>query len=187
MKIPLKLIKGAYTVYQQLGDDADLEDIKHALYTAFGTDPFITRKKFVRRLLKPSETVDIYLANLRRLAVPFGGATDRILECRFLARLPDDISWLLRVSSRPDKLGIDELLARARNILKDTETPSKRQHAASDSAVPRPLESPRCYRCGGLNHYSRDCQSQDNIGGANDQKIQERLHCHHCDRLGHIA
>ena len=41
MVIPLRLTKGAYAVYQQLGDDADLEEIKRALYTAFGTDPFI--------------------------------------------------------------------------------------------------------------------------------------------------
>ena len=121
MVILLRLTKGAYAVYQQLGDDADLEKIKCALYTAFGTDPFIAWKQFVRWQLKPSETVDVYLADLRKLAVPFGGATDHILECAFLAGLPDDISRLLRSSSRLDELGIDELLARTRNILKDTE------------------------------------------------------------------
>ena len=51
--------------------------------------------------------------NLRRLAVPFGRATDRRLECAFLDRLSDDISQLLRASSRLDELGIDELRARA--------------------------------------------------------------------------
>ena len=38
---------------------------------------FICRASFVGWWLKPSETVDIYLASLRRLVVPFGGATDR--------------------------------------------------------------------------------------------------------------
>ena len=159
--------------------------------------PFIAWKQFVGRRLEPSETVDVYQADLRRLAVPFGGATDRILECAFLAGLPDDVSRLLLASLRLDELGINELLARARNILLDTEmvaatariteTLSKEQHAASDSAVPRPRESPRCYRCGGLNDYSKDYRSQGNMGGANDQKTQERLHCHRCDKLGHIA
>ena len=37
MVIPLRLTKGAYAVYQQLGDDVDLEEIKCALYMAFGT------------------------------------------------------------------------------------------------------------------------------------------------------
>ena len=90
--------------------------------------------------------------------VPFGRATDRILECAFLPGLPDEVNWLLRVSLRLEKLGINKLLARAQNILKDTEmvaaaatteTPSKKQHAASDSAVPRLRES---RRCSGLNH-----------------------------------
>ena len=47
MVIPLRLTKRAYVVYQQLGDDADLEEIKRALYTPFGTYPFITWKQFV--------------------------------------------------------------------------------------------------------------------------------------------
>ena len=116
-------------------------------------------KQFVRQRLELSETVDIYLADLRRLVVPFGGATDCIPECAFLAGLPDDVSRLLRVSLRLDELGIDELLARAQNILKDTElvaaaaratkTLSERQHAAGDSTMPRPWESPKCYRCRG--------------------------------------
>ncbi len=63
--------------------------------SAFGTDPFITWKQFVGRQLKHGEVVDVYLADLRRLAVPFGGATDCILECAFMAGLPDDVSRLL--------------------------------------------------------------------------------------------
>ena len=32
IEIPLRLMKGAYAVYQQLGDNADLEEIKHPLF-----------------------------------------------------------------------------------------------------------------------------------------------------------
>ena len=141
--------------------------------------------------------MDIYLANLRRLAVPFGGATTHILKCAFMAGLPDNFSLLLWASLRLDKLGIDKLLTRAWNILKETElvaapvrtteTLSERQHAAGDSTVPRPWESTKCYRCGGLNHYSRDCQSWGNTEGANDWKTLERLCCYCSNGLGHIA
>ena len=167
------------------------------MYTAFGTDPFIAWKQFVGWWLEPSETVDVYLADLRRLGVPFGRAIDHILECAFLAGLPDDVSQLLRASSRLDELGMNKLLAWAWNILKDTEqveaaartteTPSERLLAAGDSAMPRPRESPKCYRCGDVSHYSRDCRSWGNTGGANDQKTRERLRCHCCKRLGHIV
>ena len=77
---------------------------------------FITLKQFVKRQLEPSETVDVYLADLRRLVVPFDGAANCILECAFLAGLPNDISRLLRASSKLDELGIDKLLARAKTF-----------------------------------------------------------------------
>ena len=120
-----------------------------------------------------------------------------ILECAFMDGLSDDNSQLLWASLRLDKLGIEELLAKAKNILKDTEliaaaartteTPFERQHAAGDSAMPRSQESLKCYRCGGLNHYSKDCQSRSNTEGTNDQKTLYQLHCHCCNGLGHIA
>ena len=83
MVIQPRLRKGACAVYQQVVNDVDLEEITRALYTAFGTDSFIAWKQFVRQGPEPGETVNVYLADLRRRAVPFGRATDRILECAF--------------------------------------------------------------------------------------------------------
>ena len=60
-----------------------------------------------RAKARTNETVDVYRADLRRLAVPFGGATDHALVSPKSLRL--------------DELEIDEQLARAQNILKDTE------------------------------------------------------------------
>ena len=168
-------------MYQQLGDDADLEEIKQALYAASGADPFVAWRRFTERRLESGETVDVYLADLRRLAAPFGGANDRILA--FLAGLPDDASRLLRASSRLNELELDEWLARARNILKDDTEP-----------VPAALEAPeptteglRCYRCGGPNHFSRDCRCRSSTKDTPDQRARTRMHCHRCDKLGHIA
>ena len=123
--------------------------------------------------------VDIYLATLRKLAAPFSGATDRILGCVFLAGPLDDTSRLLRASLRLNELGLDELLARVRNILKDDTEPVL---AAVEAPKP-PREDPRCYRCGGPNHFSRDCQIQSSIKDTPD----ERIRCYRCDKLGHIA
>ena len=81
--IPLRLTKGAYAVYQQ---------IKQALYVAFGTDPFVAWRQFTKRRLELGETVDVCLADLRKLAAPFSSATDRISRCAFLAGLPDNAS-----------------------------------------------------------------------------------------------
>ena len=45
--IPLRLSGGAYAVYQQLEDEPDWDEIKHSLYTAFGTDPFVAWQQFM--------------------------------------------------------------------------------------------------------------------------------------------
>ena len=66
--IPLRLTKGAYAIYQQLGDDTGLEEIKQALYAAFGADPFIAWRQFTERRLELGEMVYVYLADLRKLA-----------------------------------------------------------------------------------------------------------------------
>ena len=108
----------------------------------------------------------------------FGSVNDRILGCEFLAGLSDNIS----------ELGIDQLLARTWSILKDMEliTAAVRMtniewRAAGNSNVLKLWKKPKCYWCGGPNHFSRDCQSLSNTGGMNNQ-----LHCYLCKELDHI-
>ena len=77
--IPLRLTGGAFAGYQQL-PDADMRDsgnITKALRTAFAVESFTAYEQFVGRRLQPGETVDVFLAELRRLAVPFGGLSDK--------------------------------------------------------------------------------------------------------------
>ena len=170
-------------MYQQLEDEAGLEEIKQALYAAFGVDPFVAWRWFTEQRVELGETVDVYLADLRRLAVLFGGANDRILGCTFLAGLPDDASRLLRASLRLNVLGLDELLARAQNILKDD---TELVLAALEAPEPK-TEGSRCYRCGGPNHFSRDCRSRRSTKDTPDQRAWTRIRCHRCDKVGHIA
>ena len=69
--LPLRLTGGAFTVYQQMTEDdkRDSSKIKLALRTAFAVDSFTAYELFVSRRLHPGETVDVFLAELRRLAV----------------------------------------------------------------------------------------------------------------------
>ena len=119
--LPLRLTGGAFAVYQQLTaeDKADSGKIKFALKTAFAVDAFTAYELFVARRLQPGETVDVYLAELRRLAVPFGGLPEKALVSAFVAGLPDGAKQLLRAGSRMDDLPLTHILARARAILKD--------------------------------------------------------------------
>ena len=78
--IPLRLTGDAFAVYQQL-PDADKQDvgkITKALRIAFAVNSFTAYEQFVGRRLPHGETVGVFLAELRRLAVPFGGLSDKI-------------------------------------------------------------------------------------------------------------
>lgn len=86
-----------------------LTEIKRALYT----DLFVTYQQFLGHQLLPGETVDVYLADLLKLSVPFGDVNERMLGCVFVAGLPDDVSRLLRATSRMDELSTDQLLTQA--------------------------------------------------------------------------
>ena len=54
------------------------------------------------RRLQLGETVDVFLAELRRLAVQFDGLSDNMMACAFVAGLPDTVMQLLRAGSRMD-------------------------------------------------------------------------------------
>ena len=119
--IPLRLTGGAFAVYQQVpdADKLNVGKITKALRTAFAVDSFTAYEQFVRRRLQPGETVDVFLAELRRLAVPFGGLSDKMLACAFVAGLPDTVKQLLRAGSRMDVLRLSHILTRARAVLTD--------------------------------------------------------------------
>ena len=67
-------MSGAFAVFQQLKeeDKRDFNWIKGALYTAFAADGFMAFDQFVEQQLHHGESVDVYLAELRRLSVLFG-------------------------------------------------------------------------------------------------------------------
>ena len=87
--VPMRLSGGAYAVYHQLSEEkrADFACIKDVLYTAFALSPVTAYKQFAARHLQLGETVDVYLAELHKLATQFGGMTERGLVCAFIAGL----------------------------------------------------------------------------------------------------
>lgn len=162
--IPLRLTRGAFAVYQQI-PDADKEDaakIKKALCAAFAHDSFVAYEKFTSRKLLPSETVDVFLAELRRLSALFGGISERGLTCAFIAGLPQTVQQSLRTGCRVESMRLDELLVRARAALADSNVVYS--DARASAAVPAATavsgeqrRARRCFNCNGANHLARDC------------------------------
>ena len=67
--VPLFLSGPAFAVYKQLPRDSkdDYDLLKAGLVAAFSASPFEAYEELKGRVLKGSESVDVYLADLRRL------------------------------------------------------------------------------------------------------------------------
>ena len=183
----MRLSGGAYAVYQQLSEEkrADFASIKDVLYTAFALSPVMAYKQFTARRLRPGETVDVYLAELSKLATQFGGMTERDLVCAFIAGLPEHAENLLQATTRVEDLPISEILARTRALLKDSLAGTESTAAAAQ--LPERQKKGvtalrRCYVCQEPNQMAQDCPRRH--GSPRSPKI---LICYQCKRQGHIA
>lgn len=185
--VPLRLTGGAFSVYQQLGsaDKGSYEKIKTALISAFAVDKFIAYEQFVGRRLRDGESADVYLADLQRLAMLFGGITNAGLSCAFVAGLPDSSRHVLRAGSRLEDMDLSQIVARARAILADgnvgaaaTSTFSPPQHMATPASA-----SVLCRACNQPNHYARDCLARRGWRRGGRGSMHGRV----CEQSGHGA
>lgn len=192
--IPLRLTDGAFAVYQQLSDaeKKDAKHIKEALTTAFGIDAFSAYEEFAARRIKPGETVDVYMAALKKLANAFGGVPNKALCCAFVAGLPDSTRHTLRAASRMETLTLEQLVARARTIM--TEEPSvvcAGQAARRGDRKSTAVNSGRysCFECGGPNHLARDCLQRRRNSHRNRERPPRASKgaCFNCGNHGHHA
>ena len=200
--LPLRLTGGAFAVYLQLPekDRASADKIKEALKTAFAVDPYEAYEQFIGRKLRAGEPPDVYLAELRRLSSLFGVLADKALTCAFVGGLPEHVRQLLRAGSRMEDLTLDQVLARARAVIKDDSPFLGTTEASFGVTTQQGSEfcatavSRRCYACGGPNHLARDCLVRHQInrgsgelarGGKN--RPQQRPRCYRCGDVGHIA
>lgn len=184
--IPLRLTGGAFAVYQQLSaeEKCDYESIKAALYKAFATDPATAWEQFEARTIHLGETVDVYLAELKKLTVLFGGLPERALAYKFLSGLPAGAKQLLRATSNMASLPLSDLVDRARTIMKD-DSAVREPVVAAAQAPPSgdgPSQRPNsrgeivCYRCNERGHMARNCRRRSTT-----------TRCYRCNKTGHMV
>ena len=86
--IPLFLDGPAFAVYDQLKEEEkrDADKIELALRTAFACNKFLAYDEFRNRQWKNGESVDVYLADLKRLAhlANIDGKNEEIIKFRLL-------------------------------------------------------------------------------------------------------
>lgn len=177
--LPLRLTGGAFSVWSQLAPDSrgSLDDVRTALYAAFALDQHAAYSAFIARQLRATESADVFLADLRRLAVLFGGVPERTLICAFIAGLPDSARQIIRAGSRAERLGLQDVLTRARAVLSDERLTVAA--AAARSQAERPTQLPaRGYQ---LQREDQPARGQQPRGARGPRR------CWICAEIGHIS
>ena len=198
--LPLRLRGGALSVYRLLTRDQreDLQQVKQALLVAFAPDPFVAFDTFVLRCLHPGETVDEYLGDLQDLArLIEENTSDLWLSCAFVSGLPGPVRRQLRGSSRMEHMTLEQILARARALMTEEAEVDEPVAAAARQCrvlpcVPAaPPSTPdeqnavavQCCKCGGPNHFARDCQQPR---GKSWRALPE-INGYQCQQQWHVA
>ena len=175
--IPLFLDGPAFAMYDELKEEEkrDADKIELALRAAFACDKFLAYDEFRNRQWKNIESIDVYLANLKRLAhlANVDGENEEIIKLSFVMVLPNKVSAQLRVTPKIDTLDLTAILQISRALM----TEIFKSDLIKVGAVERSNTSAttlRCFNCGGP-HYRKDCI-----------KAKEII-CYACGKRGHIA
>lgn len=173
--LPLYLEGAAFAVYDQLSDK-DKEDgtkIEEALLSAFAEDQFSAYDNFRQRSWLAGEQVDVYLADLRRLARLAKIESDDLLRCAFICGLPSDVSAQLRATNNISKCDLATVSEQARIHMADRTRQGAfvvmktticancgGRHPTQNCRRPR-RSKVVCWTCGKEGHISRDCPGND--------------------------
>lgn len=189
--VPLRLSGGAFAVWTQLPVEkrASLNEVRSALYAAFALDQYAAYEAFCARRLKAGESADVYLADLRRLAMLFGGVSERTLTCAFIAGLPDAARQTIRAGSKAEGLSLADVLTRARAVLSDQRGVAAA--AATRSQMPtlvQPTSKPITSRQRlTARQFSGEQEEQVDGAGARGTQNRRQRRCWICGILGHIS
>ena len=119
----LGLRDGALAVYRHLSKEqrVDIDHVKQIIITAFTTDSFVAFENFMIRRLLSGEIVNMFLAELRRLALLVAETPEKWITCAFVAGL------LSRVRSlRIDGMNLGQVKPKHRPLCQTRKNQSQR-------------------------------------------------------------
>ncbi|XP_067932771.1 uncharacterized protein [Watersipora subatra] len=96
----------------------DYVKLKKELLTAFSINIYSAYSQLRERALQDNETVDVYLADLRKLVESMGQTNlEPLLKCAFMSGLPSEIACQLKATAAVEEMELREIVTRARAIL----------------------------------------------------------------------
>ena len=156
--VPLFLSGPAFTVYDQLAESSkkSYDEVEKALICAFSLDRFSAYDEFRKRTWKHGETVDNFLADLRRLSSLAKVTSEELIQQAFVVGLPIEASAQLRsyvevAESQSVTVTTEMLLSQARVYVTQVGA------MMGMMAVNRTASRITCYNCGKEGHISRNC------------------------------
>ena len=103
--VPLFLSGGAFSVYQNIEKKNVYAEVKAALLLAFSTNAYVSYDQFQSRKLVPGESVDVFVADLKRLAALVDPVvSDNWIKCALVAGLPQTVRSQLQAASPLDTM-----------------------------------------------------------------------------------
>ena len=191
--IPLYLEGAAFSVYNELNDEdkKDVLKIENCLINAFAQNAFSAFDSLRSRSWKTGEPVDVFLADLRRLAGLAGIKDEAFIRCSFICGLPQHVSVQLRSAAQIGNMSMAAIAEQARILVTELQHVHSQvdlhgamaavkdcgQRVAADvggNGRPRP-----CYFCGG-DHLGRFCPRRKPARG-------NPITCWNCGKDGHIS
>jgi hypothetical protein len=167
--VPLFLTSGAFTVYESFDNavKGSYKKLRSALIKAFSTDCFQAYGEFSRRRLLEGEAVEVYLADLKRLAgLISNGKDSEWIKCAFVVGLPDVVRRQLVASCSMERMDIPEIVDKVRAMLKSRFEVSAvaidrerfRNNGKPDSKEVS-TKSMKCFTCN-EGHRAQECRNK---------------------------
>jgi hypothetical protein len=169
--LPLFLSNGALTVYQSLSDDvkADYSKLKRSLVRAFSSSPFQAYEELISCSLALSESVDVYVAKVKRLAsLVSSSVDDEFIKNAVIAGFPTIVKHQLQAGCVLTEMSLPDVAEKARDLL----------YVQSQSVANVVLEG-KCHLCGKPGHFSQSCWKLHKVGRA--------AGCYRCGDVKYLA
>ena len=175
--IPLFLTGGAFSVYIGLSEDTrkNYKEVKSALINIFSSDKFTVYESLMFRKLRLNESVDVYLADIKRMIYLIDEfSSDELLKTAFVFGLPDNVKTQLRAACSLTEMSLDMIVQRTRGLMKSNSSREICFVSQAKNNVSQKSKSLICYQCGKEGHARNRCPS-----------LKERR-CFRCGEVNHI-